>query len=560
MVLYGLLQRNSRFLTQTFDCGKNALFLGKSQRRNLQSIFHPMECPMMKYRKQHERVTHALQEIRQQRLIIKWFRLGDLRIHDNCSLFRSAEDAFDSRLALRKKKKQPREDSCYVLPIFCFDKSLFGKEALSPSGDLKMSPKRAKFILESVTDLRSRLENEAGSKLLIGLGDPRRIFASLLEKIDPSVPVTIYVQDDPIREGRQALRYVNGAMIARQNSKIIPVWDSSIFDPKYINFGGKNVYELPATMDEFRVQVESRGKMRHPIYPIPKYLAFPEPETRLFEAIGDMTSYMPTLHDLGYTDEQIEFANRDDPRSAIVFHGGESAALERVNEYIWERDLLKASFTTKDDLIGPNYSSKLSPYLAHGCLSPKFLLEEVKRYRKTRINNTSTFWYEYNLRKREFCKLYFVKWGDRVFLPGGTVDNEKVWTTNAENLKAWKEGRTGYPLVDACMRELKATGYMSKLGRQVTAYFLTYHLSHDWRDGGDWFESNLIDHDVYSNWVVSAIFFVVHSLIHLQLTRYLRDSRSELVYPGRRNRGHRKTFLSSSTQRKVGALPSTLAS
>jgi deoxyribodipyrimidine photo-lyase len=504
MLHYGLFHRNSRFFTVSFDYTRNALSFRKNQRRSLQYIFNPMEVPMMKYRKEMERVTYELQEIRQQRLIIKWFRLGDLRLHDNCSLFRSAEDAFDSRLAYRKKRKQPKGDPCYVLPIFCFDKNLFGNEAMSPSGDLKMSPKRAKFILESVTDLRSRLENETGSKLLIGVGDPKLIFASLLEKVDSSVPVTIYVQDEPIREGRQSIRYVNGVLSGRKNSKTVPVWDSSLYDPKYLNFGGRNVYDLPASMDEFRIQVGNRGKMRHPIYPIPKYLAFPDPETRLSEAICDMTSYMPTMHDLGYTDEQVEFANRDDPRSAIVFRGGESAALERMNDYFWTRDLLKASFTTKDDLIGPNYSSKLSPYLAHGCLSPKFLLEEVKRYRRSRISNMSTFWYEFELMKREFCKLYFVKWGDRVFLPGGTVDNEKVWTTNSENLTAWKEGRTGYPLVDACMRELKATGYMSKLGRHVTAYFLTYHLSHDWRDGGDWFESNLIDHDVYSNWVVSG--------------------------------------------------------
>jgi deoxyribodipyrimidine photo-lyase len=367
-----------------------------------------------------------------------------------------------------------------------------------------MSPKRAKFILESVVDLRSRLEKEVGSKLVVGLGDPKLIFESILDQIDVSIAANIYCQDEPIRECRERMRYVHGSVKTRKGSNLFPVWDSSLLDPKYIHFGGKNVPHLPASMDEFRHQVETRGKKRHPTYPIPKYLPFPEPETRLFEVISEMTTYIPTLNDLGYTDEQVEFANKEDPRSAIVFRGGETAALERLEDYFWARDLLKASFTTKDGLIGPNYSSKLSPYLAHGCLSPRFLLEEIKRYRKIRSGNVSTSWYEYELIKREFCKLFFVKYGERIFLPGGPADNKKVWNSDAESFTAWKDGRTGFPLVDACMRELKATGYMSKLGRHLTAFFLTHHLAHDWRDGGDWFESNLIDHCVYSNWVVSG--------------------------------------------------------
>jgi deoxyribodipyrimidine photo-lyase len=504
MVHCCLLRRNVKRFAATYEYGKNVLSLPVSfQRRTIQYFFEPLKVPMMKYRKDKERKTEELLAKRQERVVFHWFRLGDLRLHDNATLFRSAEDAFDSRLAERRKRSPPKEDSCYVVPIFCFDRSIFGSEVLTPSGDLKMNPRRAKFILESVTDLRSRLENEVGSKLLIGYGEPKQIFQSILEKIDISVPVKVYCQDEPIREGRQGARYIHGVVSERKKSACISVWDSSLYEPTFIHFGGKHMHDLPASMNEFRVQVEKRGKKRHPVYPMPRYLPFPEPETRLFEIIGDMTTYMPTLHDLGYNDEHVEMANKEDPRSAITFRGGETAALERLKEYFWHRDLLKASFTTKDGLIGPNYSSKLSPYLAHGCLSPRFLMEEVRRYRNSRISNMSTFWYEFELIKRDFCKMFFVKNGEKVFLPGGTIGNDKVWTSNSEHFDAWKNGRTGYPLVDACMRELKSTGFMSKLGRHVTAYFLTYHLAHDWRAGGDWFESNLIDHDVYSNWVVS---------------------------------------------------------
>lgn len=70
-----------------------------------------------------------------------------------------------------------------------------------------------------------------------------------------------------------------------------------------------------------------------------------------------------------------------------------------------------------------------------------------------------------------------------------------------------QEGRTGYPLVDACMRELNTTGFMSNRGRQNVASFLTQNLNVDWRLGAAYFEERLIDHDVcsnYANWLLAA--------------------------------------------------------
>ena len=84
-------------------------------------------------------------------------------------------------------------------------------------------------------------------------------------------------------------------------------------------------------------------------------------------------------------------------------------------------------------------SSKFSVYLSHGCISPKYILEEIKRYRKSRIANLSTYWFEFQILKREFCKLYFVRHGEKVFLPNGAIkkaSEEKIWTTNMSQLQA----------------------------------------------------------------------------------------------------------------------------
>ena len=74
------------------------------------------------------------------------------------------------------------------------------------------------------------------------------------------------------------------------------------------------------------------------------------------------------------------------------------------------------------------------------------------------------------------------------------------WKSDQQLFDLWAEGRTGFPLVDANMRELRATGFMSNRGRQNVASFLALDMALDWRQGADWFESYLLDYDVASNW------------------------------------------------------------
>lgn len=104
--------------------------------------------------------------------------------------------------------------------------------------------------------------------------------------------------------------------------------------------------------------------------------------------------------------------------------------------------------------------------------------------------------------------MFALKYGNKIFFLDGTLGrqahgthpNSRRWGLNPKHLQVWKDGRTGYPLVDANMRELKASGFMSNRGRQNVASFLAIDMSTDWRYGADHFESLLVDHDVYANW------------------------------------------------------------
>lgn len=409
-------------------------------------------------------------------LALHWFRHTDLRLHDNPALVESHR-RFD-----------------YVLPIFCFDSSnIFG--TTSKFGNSKCGSKRAKFILESVADLRSNLESK-GSKLLVAHGEPGKVFDDILSKVDcKAFDVNVVVQEEVVKEELDQVRCIR-RILKNYQGTIHSVWGSTMYEKSDLPFE-EDLSDMPDVFTPFRNKTEKKSQIRKPL-PIPTLTL---PESSVYKDLVDLASYLPNLKELGYDDEQIEFANSHDQRGVMEFKGGETAALARVKDYIWTKDLLKDYFDTRNGMIGADYSTKLSPWLAHGCVSPRLVASECSKYEAERVQNKSTYWVVFEMLWRDFCKFFAYKHGDSIFFPGGTINSDKRWKLYEPSLTAWKDGKTGYPLVDANMREMKATGFMSNRGRQNVASFLVNDLCQDWRYGGDYFESQLLDYDVYSNWV-----------------------------------------------------------
>ena len=121
-------------------------------------------------------------------------------------------------------------------------------------------------------------------------------------------------------------------------------------------------------------------------------------------------------------------------------------------------------------MLGADYSTKFSPWLAAGCLSPRIIADQLTKYEKLEGANKSTYWIVFELLWRDFFAFYARKHGSRVFAASGVSRKEGVvWRKGAAAdaaFKAWMEGKTGKPLVDANMRELAKTGFMSNRGRQ----------------------------------------------------------------------------------------------
>lgn len=104
-------------------------------------------------------------------------------------------------------------------------------------------------------------------------------------------------------------------------------------------------------------------------------------------ALCSASSFRSELSPTGPTER-----TQADPRGVLRFRGGEAAALARLRYYLWESDCVATYFDTRDGMLGPDFSTKLSPWLALGCLSPRTVAAEVARYEAERVKNKSTGW------------------------------------------------------------------------------------------------------------------------------------------------------------------------
>lgn len=387
--------------------------------------------------------------------ILIWLR-ADLRLHDHGPL--------DAALKL----------GAAVVPIYCFDSRQFGQTSF---GFAKTGAFRAEFLRASIQDLRKSLRG-LGSDLVLRYGKPEEEVASLAQALRCDA---VYFHQEVTSEEVQVEQTLQHAL------ELLGIgfrgfWGHTLHSIKALPFA---VGEIPELFTQFRKRVEAAAVGLEAPLPRPQGLP-PLPKIDV--------GHCPSLAELG-----LEPAGRD-PRATFMFEGGETAGLSRLNRYLWELDRLRVYKDTRNGMLDPNDSSKLSPWLALGCLSPRYICAEVQRYEAERIQNDSTYWLIFELLWRDYFRGISAKHGSHLFRIGGLRGLNLPWDQNWQMFELWRQGRTGYPLVDASMQELAATGFMSNRGRQNVASFLTKNLGINWQMGAEWFESQLIDYDVCSNW------------------------------------------------------------
>ncbi|MCU0330608.1 MAG: DASH family cryptochrome [Candidatus Kapabacteria bacterium] len=385
--------------------------------------------------------------------LLHWFR-NDLRIHDH-RILGAIPDG-----------------TTHLLCVYVIDPQEW--RSVSP-GFAKTGAFRTRFLLEALADLDTSLQS-LGNRLLVAVGSPADVIARL---------ATQHAVDMVTADREVTSEECTTEDAVRRSLGHIPLhlgWSRTLFHPADLPFP---IAELPNVFTTFRKAVEKLSSIR-PELPTPTVV--PPPPSNV-EWLA-----MPTITDL------VPSAPSDDARAVLRFVGGETAGLDRLNDYIWQRNLIATYKETRNGLIGEAYSSKLSPWLSLGCLSPRAIHAEVRAYERDVVSNSSTYWLVFELLWRDFFRFTAMAMGTRIFKPHGMKGAAVQWKHDAEVFEAWRTGTTGNDFVDANMRELLHTGWMSNRGRQNVASWLTKAKHIDWRWGARWFEHALVDYDVCSNW------------------------------------------------------------
>lgn len=416
-----------------------------------------------------------------------WLR-NDLRVHDSAVLHKAAE--------LSRSRGMP------VLPVYVLDPRHYGRTRY---GTQKTGPIRALFLLQSVLALKRRLR-ELGSDLLIKIGRPEEVLPSLLPRGSCILTQEEVTSEELMLDKRVRSELEEGVLWEY-------CWGPTLFHRDDLPFRS-DLKDMPDVYTSFKNQVEpelackanevpptfndapkplSRINVR-PCLPTPSAGCLPLPELE-----DDSLHFEPAWSDIPY-EEAVPLPEAHHEGAVLQFHGGEDVALDRLQYYIADTSLISTYFETRNEMLGGDYSTKLAPWLACGCLSVRKVFQQLRTHEMRQSANKSTYWILFGLGARDFFRYYASKHGDAIFREHGPVCRKQSWKGGDEEFELWANGKTGFPFVDANMRELRDTGFMSNRGRQVVASFLIFNLGVDWRRGADWFESTLIDYDVTSNW------------------------------------------------------------
>ena len=327
-----------------------------------------------------------------------------------------------------------------------------------------MGSQRERFLLESLQALREGLQ-KLGQDLMVLHGSPELVIPDLVRDYGIDRVATSsapgYYERKAVEQLRQRLPiplaiHENGTLFTEQQLPFV-------------------LNDLPSQFTPFRRLVDATRFGN----PIPRPDTLPCPPAVPYDAI-------PAAHVR--------------PHTALPVKGGSLAANRRLRQFVFEDQGIARYKETRNCLDALTGSSTLSPWLANGCISPREVATAIHRFEDSHFANESTHWLYFELLWREYFHWRAVHDDVSLFKSGYQHAKLHHCTFEPRSFARWCAGDTEYPLVNAVMRQLVATGWASNRGRQVAASCLVNELQLDWRYGAAFFEKHLIDYDVASNY------------------------------------------------------------
>jgi deoxyribodipyrimidine photo-lyase len=371
-----------------------------------------------------------------------WFT-EDLRLDDNETLLKAIEENEE------------------VLPVYFWAEH----EKKSQFGIPRIGDTRKAFIQESLADLQQQLQ-AIGGALLVLSGNPEDLITDLCKQFGIR---KVYTKKQVGSEEKSAQLSVKQRLLGI--SVDFETYSSStLYHPDDLPF---SVRDIPLLFTKFRKLAEKESIVRSPFNP-PKRITVPP-------------------------FEQFSMERTLSSKSAWL-QGGEGHALQRLHYFIWDSQAIKTYKETRDQLAGLDFSTKFSAWLSLGCISPRRIFTEIKRFEHQVLANDSTYWVIFELLWRDFFRFSFKKYPRAYFQLNGLGQQARYTHFDETKFEAWTQGKTSEALINAGMNELRETGFVSNRMRQILASYWVFGMQQDWRYGAAWFEYCLVDYDVASNW------------------------------------------------------------
>jgi len=369
----------------------------------------------------------------------------DLRTRDNAGLAAAA-----------------RTDT--VVPVFVLDSDLLAT----------VGPRQRTFFLRGVDALRDRYR-DLGSDLVVRAGDPAEVLPALAEEYGADA----VSYDDHYRAARRNRRRAVETALARAGVDTESRTDLVLVDPGRLDASYPN-----------------HSQFYNDWQAVSKTAPHPEPDADALAAIDDGTA-VPD----GEADIDLPAAGYDPARERL-----DAFCDEGIYTYADTRDDLALAVEKPTQAV-----SRLSPYLAAGMIGVREVWRAATNAHESVAGdarrNVQKYRYELSWREQNYHLLSYNR--DLPVANYESFPNDIAWRDDEAAFAAWKAGETGYPLVDAGMRQLNQEGYVHNRPRQVVASFLTKHLLVDWRKGARYFTKQLVDHDYAANhgnwqWIAST--------------------------------------------------------
>lgn len=352
------------------------------------------------------------------------------------------------------------------LPVIAIYNHLPQWNQVHPQGFPQMSERRRSFVNQSLHSLKEELDQKNIPLLLF-----ERSITNAIDNILEQYSIVRVHAHDP-----QGTWQEDQVKKAQEHLGDIP-WTfhegRTLHNPSTLPF---SIEELPLQFTRTRQKIEASCKIEPPL-PAP-----PKQERIALTVLDDSNNFSV-------------------PKVDTFVPAGINAAKARLHHYTFESNAIASYKNTRNGMTNKDDSSKLSIYLSTGSISPKEVMYEVQKYEAKRTKNQSTYWLYFELLWRDFFHFTLLKYKQHIFHKWGIKKQGYKIEHNPQLIQKWIDGTTGYPLIDANMKELKATGYMSNRGRQNVASFFVHYLKQDWRIGADYFASMLLDFDVASNYL-----------------------------------------------------------